>query len=280
MHVRSSMGATGDLGHNGLGAVGGMGSWKAWAVWTTIAARPRRLDDNTRCIASISPLLSLIARCEQFLEKPVLPPSQFFLALSALARPTCRCPFPAWCLLVSLFGPRVGPVPCPLNFFSLPGQDSKPGLWTEDVPSHFPTFFHYWLLLAGVVTDVWVLLKLVHDPPPALRSDGTRGVLGSGASGGWHPPWYRLDGSNGPVLVAVVSSMCELSTLSLLLDQCRRTVGKSICPGDLNGSQSALVTSTSPPCMPPPARSLAGAVRALHRVGLKPCMLHSVALLR
>jgi hypothetical protein len=41
---------------------------------------------------------------------------------------------------------------------------------------------------------------------------------------------------------------------------------------------SALVTSTSPACMTPPARSLAGAVRALHCVGRKPCMLHDALL--
>ena len=51
-----------------MGAMDGMGVWKAWAVWTTMADRPYRLDDPTRCIASISPLLSPLTRCEQFLE--------------------------------------------------------------------------------------------------------------------------------------------------------------------------------------------------------------------
>ena len=47
--------------------------------------------------------------------------------------------------------------------------------------------------------------------------DGTRGLLGAGASGGWHLSWYRLDGSNCPVLVAVVASICpgDLNVTSL-----------------------------------------------------------------
>ena len=37
------------------------------------------------------------------------------IALHALARPTCSYPCP-WCSLVSLLGPRVGPVSCSLTF--------------------------------------------------------------------------------------------------------------------------------------------------------------------
>ena len=84
-----------------MGAVDGMGAWKAWAVWTIMADRPRRLDDPTRCIASISPLLSPLTRYEQFLEnEPGLPRHaalSYVISLHcmhALARPTCSYPCP------------------------------------------------------------------------------------------------------------------------------------------------------------------------------------------
>jgi len=67
--------------------------------------------------------------------------------------------------------------------------------------------------------------------------DGGVPVLGSGSGRGWHPPRHRLDGSPGPVLVAVVAS---------------------ICPGDLNVPTFART---------PKARSLDGVARApLYRI--------------
>jgi hypothetical protein len=124
-----------------MGAVDGMGAWKAWAVCTTMADRPRHLDDPTRRISSISPLLSPLTHCvcEQFLENIpglLLYAATVFIALHALARPNCSDPCP--CLVFAGLRPwtskRVGPIPVKswftglLNFFSLPGQDFTPGL--------------------------------------------------------------------------------------------------------------------------------------------------------
>ena len=128
---RSSMGATDNLGctgHDGLDAVGDMGAyngaWKAWAVWTTIGAvdgigawktwavsttladRPRQLDDPTWFIASISPLLFPLTHCEQFHASTV------FIALHALARPTCSYPCP--CLMFACLPPWTSGWPCSL----------------------------------------------------------------------------------------------------------------------------------------------------------------------
>ena len=71
---------------------------------------------------------------------PFFPPT--FLALSALARPTCRYPCP--CLMFACLPTWTSGWPCSLSseLFSLPGQDSNPGLWIEDplhsAPSHPP----------------------------------------------------------------------------------------------------------------------------------------------
>ena len=144
---RSSMGATDNLGctgHDGLDAVGDMGAyngaWKAWAVWTTIGAvdgigawktwavsttladRPRQLDDPTWFIASISPLLFPLTHCEQFHASTV------FIALHALARPTCSYPCP--CLVFACLPPWTSGRPCSLStellLYTRPSLHARP----------------------------------------------------------------------------------------------------------------------------------------------------------
>ena len=111
---------------------------------------------------------------------PCCTPTRVFLAL-------------AYCLLVSLLGPWVGSVPCALNFFSLPGQDS-----------HASTLDRRWTG-GGHLRPSRFAEAGSYLPPPALSPDGDergvavgfrRRVASAMVSSRW-VPWASLDGCGG-----------------------------------------------------------------------------------